>query len=53
MIEKMAEDAYFVIDDLSFVSSLNTYSPLISNQTICFEEDELGESIISDDEPYR
>lgn len=39
MIEKIKEDAYFVVDDLSFVSSLITYDPMVSNQTISFEKD--------------
>jgi hypothetical protein len=38
MIEKIGEDAYFVVDNLSFISSLSFYDPIVSNQTICFEE---------------
>ena len=38
MIEKIKEDAYVVVDDLSFVSSLTGYDPMVSNQTICFDQ---------------
>jgi hypothetical protein len=39
MIEKIGEDAYFVVDNLSFISGLSFYDPIVSNQTICFEQE--------------
>jgi len=39
MIEKIKEDAYFVVDDLSFMSRLTAYDPMVSNQSISFEQE--------------
>jgi hypothetical protein len=39
MIEKIKQDAYLVVDDISFMSSLVVYDPTISNQTICFDQE--------------
>ena len=39
MIEKIKEDAYFVVDEFSFVSRLTTFDPMVSNQTICFGQE--------------
>lgn len=37
IIEKISDNAFFVIDIRSFSNSIIQYNPLIANQTICCE----------------
>ncbi|MBW2065007.1 MAG: hypothetical protein JRJ03_08745 [Deltaproteobacteria bacterium] len=35
MIQKINENAYFVVDTESFLKQINAYDPIVANQTIC------------------
>ncbi len=38
MVQKINDNAYFVVDINSFTATVKEYDPLISNQTICVDE---------------
>ena len=38
MFQKINENAYFLIDTNSFLTQINTYDPLVANQSICYPD---------------
>lgn len=47
-IQKIKEDAYFIIDLPSYVGTIITYDHILANQTICGHEDISYEDIVKE-----